>query len=419
MQRTTVTLLRVLLTIVAVGQLIPTAKAQGILGLTEANWAALAVNGGIFCAQGRVIGNVGAVGNVIWQQRCTDTGEVILSGTFRDSTASGIVTGGVTVDAATVHASASNALAVSSTAAGLSCTLGTRCGALVWKPLTLNGGPGQNVLNVPGVILGNGSQLTINSPAGSTFIINISTLLAMLRANIVLTGGITPENVLINYFGRYPVFLGAGSSLHGIVLAPHATVVSAANVTPELIGRSIAFGGGTETGYVSDNFNRANGPVGPNWQDLCEDPMTVSSDELVDPSGSSFACGYWTANAFSADQFSQAQVPSDTGSDIDELLVRASGSLTSRQWYQVSWDGSGNLQVGFFTNSGFTPIATKNQARNAGDVLRFEAVGSALNVYVNGVLVISTSDGTLTLGSPGILVFGNAKFDNWSGGNLP
>ena len=41
-------------------------------------------------------------------------------------------------------------------------------------------------------------------------------------------------------FGTYPCFLGcAGSSLHGIMLPATAMVVGAANVTPELIGRSM------------------------------------------------------------------------------------------------------------------------------------------------------------------------------------
>ena len=415
--------------IVALCQLVPAAHAQGILGLQQANWALLAVNGGVACLQSGVVGNVGAVGNVVWAASCTDIGSVILSGNL---TGSGTVTGGVTVNASTVKAAASNAYSVSATAAGLSCTLGKLCGNLITTSLTINGSSGQNVLKVAGIVLGSGNQITINSPAGSTFIINVTRLWVWNRAKIILAGGITPNDVLINYVSPFPVLLGGGL-VQGVILAPKAAVAfgGGVNVTPELIAKTIVLGSSAETGFVGDDFTRANGPVGPNWQDLAEDAMFVSGNELVvdpaDPADNPFAGGYWKANSFTPNQFSQARIAADSGSDVHELLLRASGdSITNRQWYQVYWDGSGKLQAGFFANNPSFPGSLYRDIgpavflqKNAGDILRFEVVGPTLNVYVNGALQISTSDAVLTSGSPGILVHGSAKFDNWSGGNLP
>jgi len=245
----------------------------------------------------------------------------------------------------------------------------------------------------------------------------------------VLTGGITPNNVLINYVGVLPVSLGPGSSVQGIVLAPRAAFgLNGVSLTPELIAQSISLGGGgTETGYVSDDFNRPDGPVGAGWQDFAEEAMAVSSNELVDPSGVSFAGGYWRTTSFTADHYSQAQIPPDNGADVQAVLVRASGdSTTNRQYYQVYWDSSGKLQAGFFADNATYPGgfyrdigSPVTHAKNAGDVLRLEIDGSTLSVYVNGALQSSNADAELTSGSPGILVHGSAKFENWQGGNLP
>jgi hypothetical protein len=212
------------------------------------------------------------------------------------------------------------------------------------------------------------------------------------------------------------------------------------NVTAYIAGGATGDGGenftgswsGTQAvptfcGNVSDNFNRADGLVGSNWQSVAEEAMTISNNEIADPSGTSYAGGYWAAGIFTSDQYSQAQIPSDSGIDYHILMVRGSGSdSTNRQYYQLYWDSTGKLQIGFYANNNSFPGgyyrdigAPAFTPKNPGDILRFEAVGSTLRAYVNGVLQISTSDAVLSSGAPGIVVHGSARFDNWTGANLP
>jgi hypothetical protein len=246
--------------------------------------------------------------------------------------------------------------------------------------------------------------------------------------SVALTGGIEPANVLINYAGIAPVVLGPGFSIQGIVLAPRAAVtVSGGSLTPELIAQSVLLAGGAETGYVSDDFNRPDGPVGSAWQDFAEEPMVISSGGVADPSGNSYGAGYWKASDFTADQYSEARIAADGGADVLAVLARASGSgVTDRRYYQVYWDSAGTLQLGFYANNATYPggfyrdIGTPvTRAKAPGDVLRLEVDGAALRVLVNGVLETSAADSELVSGSPGLLVYGAAKFDSWRGGNLP
>src|SRR6185437_3952234 len=53
----------------------------------------------------------------------------------------------------------------------------------------------------------------------------------------------------------------------------------------------------------------------------------------------------------------------------------------------------------------------------AGTQLEVAAVGSTISFWQNGVKRISVTDSTFTGGAPGMMAFGNATADNWSGGN--
>ena len=53
----------------------------------------------------------------------------------------------------------------------------------------------------------------------------------------------------------------------------------------------------------------------------------------------------------------------------------------------------------------------------AGTQLEVAAVGSTISFLVNGVQRISVTDSSFTGGAPGIMAYGNATADSWSGGN--
>ena len=80
---------------------------------------------------------------------------------------------------------------------------------------------------------------------------NVSGSFALSGASkIVLTGGITPSDVLYNFVGsRGGVAMSGGASVAGILLAPQRGIaVSSSTVIGEIIsgGSSIAFSGTTQ-----------------------------------------------------------------------------------------------------------------------------------------------------------------------------
>src|SRR5207244_8146512 len=120
---------------------------------------------------------------------------------------------------------------VSMTAAGLTATAGS--------PTSLNIGKNQSrifdntpfggkyVMNLSSFVMGggtnggNGGTLTLNGPAGSAFVLNISGAFSLAgNAKILLTGGLTVSDVLFNITGSNSTFTIGGDALfNGTLLA--------------------------------------------------------------------------------------------------------------------------------------------------------------------------------------------------------
>jgi choice-of-anchor A domain-containing protein len=109
---------------------------------------------------------------------------------------------------------------------------------------------GQYVFDLGGVNLGSGSTLALSAPAGSTFVLNVGSLLLggafnLSSAQIILTGGLTADDVLFNVLGSGGVNI-ASSTVNGIVLALNRSVsVTGGAVNGELVGGSISLSGGS------------------------------------------------------------------------------------------------------------------------------------------------------------------------------
>lgn len=100
------------------------------------------------------------------------------------------------------------------------------------------GNVGNYVFNIGNISFSGGKSLTLSAPAGSNFILNISSGLTLTGGNILLAGGLTPDHVLINYTGTSAIrFSGGGNSsrLYGTILAPNAHV----QITPGFVAGSI------------------------------------------------------------------------------------------------------------------------------------------------------------------------------------
>jgi choice-of-anchor A domain-containing protein len=163
------------------------------------------------------------------------------------SSATGQVTGSITENQALLTMAATDARDASSTFAGLPSTLPNTS---MSGTTTINLAPGVNVADLTGGInLGGSDVLTLNGPAGSEIILNTGSL-TLNSGRIVLTGGLTPGDVVFNLTGTSAVATSGGlnqeSVLTGIVLAPLAQV----HLTPGAVTGEIIAG---------DNINIASG----------------------------------------------------------------------------------------------------------------------------------------------------------------
>jgi hypothetical protein len=92
--------------------------------------------------------------------------------------------------------------------------------------MTISNNPfsGKYVMKLGNFVLNN-STLTLNGVAGSAFIINVSNNFSLANGSkIVLTGGLTPSDVLFNVTGSSGTFsIASGSLFQGTLLAYNST----------------------------------------------------------------------------------------------------------------------------------------------------------------------------------------------------
>src|SRR5262252_3305331 len=189
-----------------------------------------------------------------------------------------------------------------------------------------------------------------------------------------------------------------------------------------LLVSSFAFAESALAATASDNFNRANGSLGPAWTDISDGGLAISSQVAAGTAASGVSGDAWNAQTFGSDQFSQDQVTSTqlTGGQWIGPMVRAQPGGQNAYLGIYNWNnGSPNLmlfrrngttwtQLGGTYNSG--PLA-------AGTQLEVVAVGSTISFLQNGVQRITATDTTLTGGAPGIMSYGTGTAGNWSGGD--
>jgi hypothetical protein len=172
---------------------------------------------------------------------------------------------------------------------------------------------------------------------------------------------------------------------------------------------------------ASDDFNRADGGLGPNWTPTADGPMAIASQQVVGTAGA-LTGDMWTANAFASDQFSQVQVTSTqlSGGQWVGPAVRLQDNGLDGYVGIYYWN-SGSPELMLFLRSGgnWTQLGSTYDSGPlaAGTQLELVAVGNTISFMENGVQVIGVGDSSFTGGSPGIMAYGSATAADWSGGN--
>jgi hypothetical protein len=220
---------------------------------TAANFAILETsNGNISMANasnaGFVNGNVGVSGGNIGDSGVPIHGNVVLGNAAAlNPNVTPNVTGTVSVNQAALTAAVNSATSASATFAGLAPTL---FNTSITGTTLINLAPGVNVANLSAVNLGNGQTLTLNGPAGSEIILNDTGGVTLNSGHIVLTGGLTANDVVFNLTGTSGLSTSGGlnneSTLAGVFLALNGQIaLSPGALTGEIIsGKNIGIASG-------------------------------------------------------------------------------------------------------------------------------------------------------------------------------
>lgn len=168
---------------------------------------------------------------------------------------------------------------------------------------------------------------------------------------------------------------------------------------------------------VSDNFNRANGALGANWTTTAGTFAIVSNQATVTAVATNIALAAYTGTTFANNQYAQVQWLGGGGWG-GALCIRCSNSaITGYVLSGVS--GTASILYKFVAGTS-TVLASGGPAFTLNDVIRLEAVGTAITAYKNGTVILTATDSSITSGYPGIggINFVGGILDGFYGGNL-
>ena len=134
---------------------------------------------------------------------------------------------------------------------------------------------------------------------------------------------------------------------------------------------------------VLDNFNRANGPIGPNWGQIFGGfvDFAISGSEALDPSASSFAWDFWAALQFGPDSEAYATITTP-GTDAIRICARMTNPTTSqRSGYCVQATGN-TWSIRRIDNGTATQLgAVATQTVAAGSRFGITVVGTTITAW--------------------------------------
>lgn len=186
-----------------------------------------------------------------------------------------------------------------------------------------------------------------------------------------------------------------------------------------------------------DDFNRADSVApdydpGNDWVVSESDlgAMKVLSNELYLGRGTTPGTGgygiMYRPETFSANQISELTFRSRSGSSVSGPAVRCSGGYALGSGYGAMYQpGSGQIFLRKYVaqdlSAASTSLGSYAVALVDGDRVRIHAVGTAITVYLNDVVIISATDSAITAGAPGAITATGAnvynRWDNYRGGN--
>ena len=172
----------------------------------------------------------------------------------------------------------------------------------------------------------------------------------------------------------------------------------------------------------SDNFNRADGPLGANWTDMSDGGLAISSQAVAGTSATGTSGDMRTAENYSSNQYSQVEVTSTqlTGTQWIGPAVRTQNGGQDGYVGIYNWN-NGSPELMLFKRSGgnWTQLgsAYSSGPLAAGTQLKLMVVGSTLSFLENGVERIAVYDNSLDRRRSRDHRLWHREADNWSGGS--
>ena len=214
----------------------------------------------------------------------------------------------------------------------------------------------------------------------------------------------------------YSVTVSTNPSGQTCTVSNGSGTVASANVTSVAVSCAA-----NAAGTALDNFNRADGALGPNWTAISDGAMAISSQAVIGTAGATTG-DIWTAATFASDQYSQIQVTATplSGGQWVAAAVRMQGGGQNAYAGLYYWNfGSPELMLFKRSGGAWAQLGStySSGVLAAGTQLEISAVGSTISFLQNGVQRIAVTDSSFTGGAPGIMAYGNSTADNWTGAN--
>lgn len=173
----------------------------------------------------------------------------------------------------------------------------------------------------------------------------------------------------------------------------------------------------------NDNFSRADGALGANWNDLT-DPWacqtTISSGVVRGIGSACLNAAIWISDSFADNQTSQVTIAQwDTPVQKLEVGAWVRGNTVNQQetgyfCRAVNDPGGDGSQIKIYKviNFSFTELTTPDTATWAAtDTLKCGISESNITAYKNGGSILTATDGALASGGPGLSVDGGQSGD--------
>ena len=165
---------------------------------------------------------------------------------------------------------------------------------------------------------------------------------------------------------------------------------------------------GIPAGNFTDNYNRSDGGVGANYEDI-EGAATISSNKVVYSGTARVIAG----SGVGADYWSQAVITPSLGAA--GVLCRDDSVPAGSQTYYLAYLSATEIKLFKRVSGTFTLLGSVGSV-NTSATVKCDVVGTTIRALVDGVEKVSVTDSAIsTAAYPGIYVYDNGgeSLDNF------